>query len=312
MYAGRTNSIVKTGGATPTQTKEVKATSFPTVVSPDSGYALSQATVTAPDNLTAENIKSGVSIAGVTGTYEGGGGSDPEAEFFKALVCTNLPSNPANAPAGLITSHPITNWPQRVYVGPDGLDLSNITTVPGMSTIDLTYLFQFYSGKSSDEAGGPIKFGNEKITMSHSYLMGLPEGGWELYVSSFSSCRFVNDIILQEANVPRGEILAASFSDIAKFSLGTININTSLTLTLPSNITAITGYATVSGISSAKLNLVMLATTPPTLETSNTVRNINSITVPAGTLEAYRTATNWSQFADIMVEATTVTTEGGA
>lgn len=52
------------------QEKTTQATSFPVSVTPDVGYdALSKVTVTAPANLSAANIKSGVNIAGVTGSY---------------------------------------------------------------------------------------------------------------------------------------------------------------------------------------------------------------------------------------------------
>ena len=52
------------------QEKTTQATSFPVVLTPDAGYdALSKATVTAPANLSASNIKSGVNIAGITGSY---------------------------------------------------------------------------------------------------------------------------------------------------------------------------------------------------------------------------------------------------
>ena len=52
------------------QEKTAQATSFPVVLTPDANYdALSKATVTAPANLSAGNIKSGVNIAGITGSY---------------------------------------------------------------------------------------------------------------------------------------------------------------------------------------------------------------------------------------------------
>ena len=315
--AGVTGTFEGTTTPSTLGTADIKPTAFPTTknASDDGVDGYSTVTVQAPDNLVAGNIKSGVSIAGVTGTYEGSGGSDPEAEFFKALIRDNTTSNPANAPAGLIKSGYITSWPHSVYVGPDGIDLSNVNTPQGIGTVTIPYLYQYYSGGnggSSYEAGGPIKFGNEHIDMEHSYLMDLPEGEWKLYVSSFSGCKFVNDIVLKEANVTTGVINGSAFSEIAKFALNDLYTYTSLTLTLPANITAIQGYAGVSGNSSAKLNLIMLATTPPTVESSYTIQNLKSITVPAGSLEAYQTATNWSKFADIMVEATTVTTEGGA
>lgn len=48
-----------------------------------------------------------------------------------------------------------------------------------------------------------------------------------------------------------------------------------------------------------------LPTTPPTIQ-SNTFQNakINQIIVPKGTLAAYKSATNWSNFADKIEEAT--------
>lgn len=54
------------------QTRTVTPTYFPYTVEPQSGYDyLSSAVVNAPANLSAGNIRKGVSIAGVTGTYEG-------------------------------------------------------------------------------------------------------------------------------------------------------------------------------------------------------------------------------------------------
>ena len=62
-----------TGSYAPTlQTKVTTPTAFPTVVNVDSGYdGMTKVTVNAPSNLSSGNIKSGVSIAGVTGTYTG-------------------------------------------------------------------------------------------------------------------------------------------------------------------------------------------------------------------------------------------------
>ena len=57
--------------------------------------------------------------------------------------------------------------------------------------------------------------------------------------------------------------------------------------------------------------MIIKATTPPNMTSSSGIDKLDTITVPAGTLEAYQTATNWSKFADKMVEATE-TTEAGA
>ena len=65
---------VPSGGAT-LQTKTVTPGASQQVVQPDSGYdGLLAVTVNGDADLVATNIKNGVEIFGVTGTYDGGGG----------------------------------------------------------------------------------------------------------------------------------------------------------------------------------------------------------------------------------------------
>lgn len=53
----------------PEQEKTVTPTAGGVVVTPDTGYTLSKVIVNGDSNLTTGNIKSGVKIFGVTGTY---------------------------------------------------------------------------------------------------------------------------------------------------------------------------------------------------------------------------------------------------
>lgn len=77
LSAGNIKSGVNIAGVTgsyapSTQTKVTTPTSFPTVVNVDSGYdGMTKVTVNSPSNLTAGNIRSGVSIAGIAGSYTG-------------------------------------------------------------------------------------------------------------------------------------------------------------------------------------------------------------------------------------------------
>ena len=59
------------GGTVSTQTKTVIPSSSTQTVTPDSGKYLSSVTVNGDSDLVASNIKSGVNIFGVTGTYTG-------------------------------------------------------------------------------------------------------------------------------------------------------------------------------------------------------------------------------------------------
>lgn len=63
------------------QEKTVSPTTSSQSVTPDSGYdGLSKVTVNGDANLVADNIKNGVSIFGVNGTYEGSGGGGASVE----------------------------------------------------------------------------------------------------------------------------------------------------------------------------------------------------------------------------------------
>lgn len=63
-----------TVNAVPTQTKTATPSASSQNITPDSGKFLSKVTVSGDSNLVAGNIKSGVSIFGVAGSYEGSGG----------------------------------------------------------------------------------------------------------------------------------------------------------------------------------------------------------------------------------------------
>ena len=79
-----------TGTYAPTlQSKVTTPTSFPLIISADSGYdGLSKATVNTPNNLSSGNIRSGVTIAGVTGSYTG----DSPAAQSKTITPTTFPT----------------------------------------------------------------------------------------------------------------------------------------------------------------------------------------------------------------------------
>ena len=133
------------------QTKTTQATAFPTVLEPDTGYdGLSKAVVTAPDNLTAENIKKGVSIAEVEGTY------DPQP---------NLQEKSEKA-----TTFPVVIEPDADYDGlskatvttPDNLEASNIKNGVEIAGITGTYepalndLTVAEGGYTWDDVGSPM------------------------------------------------------------------------------------------------------------------------------------------------------------
>lgn len=76
-------------------------------------------------------------------------------------------------------------------------------------------------------------------------------------------------------------------------------------ITIPSNVTSIGSGALDIGSSTFKATITMKPTTPPTIASSTFTANaINKIIVPVGCGNTYKSATNWSNFADYIEEAT--------
>ena len=102
--------------------------------------------------------------------------------------------------------------------------------------------------------------------------------------SAFSYCSSLTSITIGENVTTIG---SSSFSYC-----------TSLTsITIPSSVTSIGSYA-FSGCSRLT-TMTILATTPPTLTSTKAISTATTkIYIPAGTLSAYQSATNWSNFAD--------------
>ena len=84
----------------PTQSKPaVIPTISDQIIKPDVGYSLSSVTVKGDSNLIATNIKSGISIFGVTGILSDSGSSiqtasGKEENFYRSLEVNNLPFRP--------------------------------------------------------------------------------------------------------------------------------------------------------------------------------------------------------------------------
>lgn len=76
-------------------------------------------------------------------------------------------------------------------------------------------------------------------------------------------------------------------------------------ITIGKDILNIASTGLAIGSSTNKATITFLGTTPPTISSSTFIADrINKIIVPKGYGEVYKTATNWSNFADYIVEAT--------
>ncbi len=128
-------------------------------------------------------------------------------------------------------------------------------------------------------------------------------------------------LIAYPANKSAGSYtIPSTVTNIEQYAFNTTTLTS---ITIPSSVTTITGYtftnsnnlttitipSSVTSIGSAAFwactklkNIVVQAETPPTLGLSSFYDNgVVSIAVPAGSVNAYKTATNWSSYASKIV-----------
>ena len=141
----------------------------------------------------------------------------------------------------------------------------------------------------------------------------IPDGVTSIYKNAFDGCSGLTSVKIGNSVTSIG---SNAFSDCTKLTSVTIgNSVTSIgewafsgcrgltSITIPDSVTSIGAHA--FDYCSSLADITLLPTTPPTLG-SRAFYVISSsavFTVPKGTLDAYKTASGWSAYADKMVEA---------
>lgn len=83
------------------------------------------------------------------------------------------------------------------------------------------------------------------------------------------------------------------------------NCSSLISINIPANVKSIGASALQIGSETNKATITMKPTTPPSIYLSTfNASNLNKIIVPVGCGNAYKSATNWSTFADYIEEAT--------
>lgn len=121
--------------------------------------------------------------------------------------------------------------------------------------------------------------------------ISIPNGVTSIRSFTFYDCNSLTSITIPDR--------VTSIDDSAFWSCGSL-----MSIVIPDSVMSI-GYNAFYYCK--KLSLIkLLPTTPPTLSSSGAFSNTAAdlqIIVPKGTLDAYKSATNWSAYADKMVEA---------
>ena len=170
-------------------------------------------------------------------------------------------------------------WSKMTIEAPDNLTAENIK-----KDVEIAGITGTYAGGSD---GKFAKLCDRTITeVTADDLAGVTSIGH----NCFAYCEFLASIDMPDGVTSIGFNCFAYCESLAS-------------ITIPDGVTSLASYCFSYCTSLA--SIVMLPTTPPALGSSTFYNTSDDlvITVPKGTLDAYKSATNWSAYADKMVEA---------
>ena len=242
-YAGGSVTVA----AVPTQSKSVTPTSSAQNIMPDSGKFLSKVTVNGDSNLIASNIKSGVSIFGVNGTLQEGGGSGKASEWSEnedAMITGTL-SAYSNDRVKSINSYAFysrsnlvsVNFPACTLIGSNAFTFCYSLTSVDFPTVTLigTYAFGYCYHLSSFQLGASSictltrsnAFDSTPFAGYSSYFSGTPHiyvpaslvsayqsaTNWTYFSSYFSA------IETSDSGTPDQEVPPSGTHDFIEFTI---------------------------------------------------------------------------------------------
>ena len=169
--------------------------------------------------------------------------------------------------------------------------LASVTIPDGVTSIGYGAFNKCYSLASVTIPDGVTSIGDNVFYYCYSLAsVTIPDGVTSIGGNAFCSCYSLGSVTIPDSATSIGGRAFRSCYSLAS-------------VTIPDSITNIGDYAFDSCYGVKEYHI--LSVTPPSLSKINAFSGISSdciIYVPAGSLEAYQTATNWSEYADQMQE----------
>ena len=285
--------------------KTVTPSATSQTVLPDQGDdGLSQVTVSGDSNLVAGNIKKDVSIFGVTGTLESGSGSGSSSKLLNTISRDTDFSLTADDLAGLtqigayafmysdhLTSISIPNTVTKIGIQAffNCNALTSVTIGDGVKNIEENAFENCYNLNSLTIGNSVAGIGSYAFSYcSNLWGVTIPDSVQLIGQNAFSNCSKFQTVVIGNGVI---QILDNAFKDCS--NLWGVTIGNSVQ-SIGSN-----AFRGCTNIKSIEIH----AEYPPSIDNSTFESSIKSndgfaIIVPVVSVDAYKAATGWSEFAD--------------
>lgn len=311
------------------QEKTVTPETLPTVIGPDEGYdGLSQVTVNPDAQLKAENIRSGKTVFGVEGTFTGGGNVTPKHELaLRVLTGDYSADNPIMISPETVELLPYSNaYSVDIQCSKYGDNSSDILSPLQGATATIDFRDTKMTWGYTNDSDNPYEGMFRNVTLVGENHLG--DMSWAAY-PILMSYMFYNERSVHHKGsltVDKGAggyltILDFTFYNMSGYD-NTYPENKAFTLDLSQTKIHVRSYCMQLHYMIVKIKdfegsgnycialdnctLIMGTSTPPTLSSDNMLYASGTymkIIVPKGSLDAYKTAQYWTQYADYMEEA---------
>lgn len=302
------NAVLSSSGGTEKEEQEKSVTiteNGTTEITPDSGKTLSKVMITT--NVTGGGSGESKLLQVVERTV-----TEITAEDLQGLTgigayafhsCVNLMS--ATIPSGVKSIDS--------YAFYDCSSLTRVMIPDGVTYIGINAFYNCRALESVLIPSSVANIGNTAFCQTGLLSIEIPDSVTRLGGTVFSSCTKLKSAIIGNGVKELGTALFQSSTSLKSVIIGqavtTIkgsafnNCSALVDIRIPANVTNIEGNALKIGSTTNKAVIRMEPRTPPTITTRTfDAAKLDSILVHSGCLDAYKSATNWANFASYIKE----------